>query len=189
VHDPFEQKPTLRGWIHAGTFPLAIVFGVVLLVFADGVDATWSSAVFVGSSLLLFGTSATYHRFDWSPRARVILKRFDHASIFVLIAGTYTPLSIMALPPDKGYLLLALVWSGALLGIGFRVFWISAPRWAYVPLYVLLGWAAVIYGMKRPNPIPGVFGFHETFHALTVVAFLCHWTGVFLLALDPLFGH
>jgi hemolysin III len=216
-YEQLEQKPTWRGWIHAVTFPLAIVLGVVLIVVADGSAAKWSSAVFVASSLLLFGISATYHRFHWGPRARVFLKRLDHANIFLLIAGTYTPLSIMALPPEKGYLLLALVWAGAAVGIGFRVFWISAPRWAYVPLYLLLGWAAVlyivdlftanaammvlvivgglaytagaiVYGMKRPNPIPGVFGFHEIFHTLTVVAFLCHWTGILLVAINPPFG-
>ena len=214
-----DPKPTWRGLIHAATFPIAIVLGVVLIVVADGPAAKWSSGVFVLSSLLLFGISATYHRFTWSDRTRVLLKRFDHANIFLLIAGTYTPLSIMALPPEKGYLLLVLVWSGALLGIGFRVFWINAPRWAYVPLYVMLGWAAVLYivdlftanaammvlvivgGLaytagaivyddehKKPNPVPGVFGFHEIFHTLTVVAFLCHWTGVLLVALDPPFG-
>ncbi|MER3389656.1 MAG: hemolysin III family protein [Microcella sp.] len=212
-----EEKPIWRGWIHAGTFPLAIVAGIVLLIVADGLAASLSSAVFMISSLLLFGISATYHRFHWSTRARILLKRFDHANIFLLIAGTYTPLSIMALPPEKGYVLLALVWAGALVGIGFRVFWISAPRWAYVPLYVLLGWAAVlylvdlfaaspammilvivgglaytagaiVYGLKRPNPVPGVFGFHEIFHTLTVVAFLCHWAGVLIIALDPPYG-
>ena len=144
----------------------------------------------------------------------MLLKRFDHANIFLLIAGTYTPLAVMALPFDKGALLLILVWSGALLGIGFRMFWIHAPRWLYVPLYLLLGWAAmmyvvdlvnanvammvlimvggaaysagaVIYAMKRPNPVPGVFGFHEIFHTLTLVAFLCHWTAVLLIALNP----
>jgi len=216
-YEQLEHKPTWRGWIHAGTFPLAIVAGVVLLIVADGAAATWSSAVFMTSSLLLFGISATYHRFHWGPRTRVLLKRFDHANIFLLIAGTYTPLAIMALPPEKGYLLLALVWSGAVLGIAARVFWITAPRWAYVPLYILLGWAAVlyivdlftanpvmmvliiigglaytvgavVYGLKRPNPVPGVFGFHEIFHTLTVVAFLCHWTGILLVALDPPFG-
>lgn len=216
-HPPVDGKPLWRGWIHAGTFPLAIVLGVVLLVVADGAAATWSSAVFMTTSLLLFGISATYHRFTWSERTRILLKRLDHANIFLLIAGTYTPLAVLALPPEKGYLLLALVWAGAALGIGFRVFWIHAPRWAYVPLYVLLGWAAVlymadlyvanpammvlvivgglaytagavIYGMKRPNPVPGVFGFHEIFHTLTVVAFLCHWAGILLVALDPPFG-
>jgi len=216
-HPPVEGKPVWRGWIHAGTFPLAIVLGIVLIALGDGPEARWSSAVFVLSSLLLFGISATYHRFTWSERTRVMLKRLDHANIFLLIAGTYTPLAILALPPEKGILLLVLVWAGAALGIGFRVFWITAPRWAYVPLYVLLGWAAmlyivdlyvanpammvlvivgglaytvgaVVYGLKRPNPVPGVFGFHEIFHTLTVVAFLCHWTGILLVALDPPFG-
>ncbi len=209
-----EPKPLWRGWIHTGTLPVAIAAGIVLVVLADGFSAKWSSAVFALTSILLFGISSLYHRFTWKPRTRVLLKRFDHANIFLLIAGTYTPLAVMALPFDKGFLLLILVWSGALLGIGFRMFWIHAPRWLYVPLYLLLGWAAmmyvvdlvnanvammvlimvggaaysagaVIYAMKRPNPVPGVFGFHEIFHTLTLVAFLCHWAAVLLIALSP----
>ncbi|SMH34139.1 hemolysin III [Rathayibacter oskolensis] len=212
-----EGKPSWRGWIHAGLFPLAAVAGVVLIGVADGTTAKWAAAVFTTTSLLLFGVSALYHRVDWSPRTKVILKRFDHANIFLLIAGTYTPLAALALPPSQGWLLLALVWAGALLGIGFRVFWISAPRWLYVPLYLLLGWAAVmylgplfeasaammilvlvgglcytvgavVYGFKRPNPVPGVFGFHEIFHALTAVAFLCHWTAALLVCIDPAYN-
>jgi hemolysin III len=162
----------------------------------------------------MFGTSASYHRVNWQPHTRVILKRLDHANIFVLIAGTYTPLGLLALPWSDGLWLLVAVWIGAGLGIGFRVFWVSAPRWLYVPLYLALGWAsvwylpqlfeanpamtilvilggvaytvgAIVYGMKRPNPVPGVFGFHEIFHVLTVAAFLCHWTAVLLIAVDP----
>lgn len=213
-HPAAEKKPTWRGWIHAGTFPLAIALGVVLIVLADGVAAKVSSSVFVASSLLLFGISALYHRFNWSEKARVLLKRMDHSNIFLLIAGSYTPLAVLSLPPAKATLLLSLVWGGALLGIGFRIFWIGAPRWLYVPLYVLLGWAAmmfivdffqanaitmtlilvgglfytagaVIYGLKRPNPFPGKFGFHEIFHTFTLLAFLCHWTGIFLVAINP----
>ncbi|MCU1526114.1 MAG: hemolysin family protein [Microbacteriaceae bacterium] len=209
-----EKKPTWRGWIHAGTFPLAIVLGVVLITLADGVAAKVSSAVFVISSLLLFGISALYHRFDWSEKTKRLLKRLDHSNIFLLIAGSYTPITVLSLPSDKAVLLLSLVWGGALLGIGFRIFWIGAPRWLYVPLYLLLGYAAlafivdfftanavmmtlillgglfytigaVVYGFKRPNPIPGVFGFHEIFHSLTLLAFLCHWTGIFLVATNP----
>src|SRR5690554_4510218 len=209
-----EAKPTWRGWIHAGTFPIAIVLGVVLLMLADGTAATVSSAVFVASSLLLFGVSALYHRLNWGPRGRRVLKRLDHANIFLLIAGSYTPITVLSLPEDKAVLLLCLAWGGALVGIGFRVFWIGAPRWLYVPLYVLLGWAAVMfiadffaanalmmslilvgglcytlgavfYGLKRPNPFPGKFGFHEIFHTLTLLAFLCHWTAIFLVATDP----
>ena len=216
AHDAqVDIRPTWRGWIHAGTFPVAIVAGVVLIAFAQGGAAKWAAAVFMATSLLLFGNSALYHRFDWSPKVKVVLKRIDHANILLLIAGTYTPLAVLALPPGKGSLLLVLVWSGALLGILFRVFWINAPRWLYVALYLLLGWAAVmymadllaanvammilvivggllytggaiIYALKKPNPWPGHFGFHEIFHVCTVLAFLCHWAACLLIAMAPL---
>ncbi|WP_311243051.1 hemolysin III family protein [Microbacterium sp. WCS2018Hpa-23] len=216
AHDAaVEIKPTWRGWIHAATFPIAIVCGVVLIIVAQGGAAKWAAAVFMATSLLLFGNSALYHRFDWSPKVKVVLKRIDHANILLLIAGTYTPLAVLALPPEKGALLLVLVWSGALLGILFRVFWINAPRWLYVALYLVLGWAAVmymadllvanaammvlvivggllytggaiVYALKKPNPWPGHFGFHEIFHVCTVLAFLCHWTACLLIALAPL---
>ena len=214
AYEKLDAKPTWRGWIHAGTFPAAIVLGVILIVLADGVAAKASSAIFVASSLLLFGISALYHRFTWGERTRVLLKRFDHSNIFLLIAGSYTPITVLCLPTDKAIILLSLVWGGALIGISFRVFWIGAPRWLYVPIYVLLGWAAmmfvvdffqanwimmtlifaggifytlgaVFYGLKRPNPFPGKFGFHEIFHTLTLLAFLCHWTGIFLVATNP----
>jgi hemolysin III len=214
AYDALEAKPTWRGWIHAGTFPLAIVLGVILIVAADGAAARISSSVFVASSLLLFGNSALYHRIDWKPTTKAVFKRIDHANIFLLIAGSYTPITVLALPHDKSVLLLWLVWCGAGLGILFRVFWIGAPRWLYVPLYLLLGYAslifivdffqadaammtlilvgglfytvgAVIYGMKRPNPFPGKFGFHEIFHTLTLLAFLCHWAGIFIVATNP----
>jgi len=210
-----EIKPTWRGWIHAGTFPVAIAAGIVLIALAQGAPAKWAAAVFMVTSLLLFGNSALYHRFNWKPRTKAILKRIDHANILLLIAGTYTPLATLALPPGKGVLLLVLVWSGALLGILFRVFWIHAPRWLYVALYLLLGWAAVmyivdlvradvammvlvcaggllysagavVYALKKPNPWPGKFGFHEIFHVCTVLAFLCHWTACLLISLNPL---
>jgi len=213
---PAELKPTWRGWIHAGTFPLTVVAGVVLLVLAKGAAATWSSLVFVVSSLLLFGVSALYHRIAWKPRSKLLLKRFDHANIFLLIAGSYTPITVLALPPQKATLLLVLIWAGALCGIAFRMFWIGAPRWLYVPLYLAMGWGAlafivdffeanalmmtlilvgglcysvgaVVYGLKKPNPVPGVFGFHEVFHTLTVVAFLCHWVAILLIATHPLY--
>jgi len=209
-----EIRPTWRGWLHAAIFPVAIVAGIILIVVAEGATAKWSAAVFMASSLLLFGNSALYHRFDWKPRTKAILKRIDHANIVILIAGTYTPLAVLALPPDQGTLLLVLVWSGALAGILFRIFWIDAPRWLYVALYLVLGWAAVMYmpqlfqanptmmilviiggllytvgavayALKKPNPWPGHFGFHEIFHLCTVLAFLCHWTACLLVALDP----
>ena len=209
-----EIKPTWRGWIHAATFPVAIAAGIVLIVLAQGAPAKWASAVFMATSLLLFGNSALYHRFDWKPRTKAILKRIDHANILLLIAGTYTPLAVLALDTPETILLLSLVWGGAILGILFRVFWINAPRWLYVALYLLLGWAAVmyivplfqasaammilviiggllytagavVYAIKKPNPWPGTFGFHEIFHVCTVLAFLCHWTACLLIALEP----
>jgi len=209
-----EVKPLLRGWFHLGALPIVAFLGLVLVALAEGPAATWSSVAFAISSLLMFGTSASYHRIEWSPRARAVLKRLDHANIFVLIAGTYTPIGFSALPWSDGLWLLIAVWIGAGLGIVFRVFWLGAPRWLYVPLYLALGWAsvwympqlfavnvpmtilvivgglaysvgAVIYGLKKPNPVPGVFGFHEIFHVLTVVAFLCHWAAVLLIAMNP----
>ena len=209
-----DIRPTWRGWIHAATFPIAIAAGIVLIVLAQGAAAKWACAVFMATSLLLFGNSALYHRFDWGPKTRAVLKRIDHANILLLIAGTYTPIAVLALPTDKAIILLSLVWGGAILGILFRVFWIDAPRWLYVALYLVLGWAAVmymvdlfqanaammilvivggvlytlgavVYALKRPNPWPGHFGFHEIFHVCTVLAFLCHWTACLLIALNP----
>jgi hemolysin III len=213
--DALERKPSWRGWIHTGVLPVVIAGGIILLVLANGIPAKLAATVFFVGSFLLFGNSALYHRFNWKERTKKILKRIDHANIFLLIASSYTPMAVLALPRDKGIVLLITVWAGALLGIFFRVFWISAPRWLYVPLYVALGWAAmfyvvdfysfngiamnliligglcytvgaVIYGFKGPNPFPGHFGFHEIFHTLTVIAFICHWVAVLLVSLTPL---
>lgn len=212
-----EIKPTWRGWIHTGILPIAIAGGIVLLILAEGIPAKIASAIFFASSVLLFGTSALYHRFNWGPKAKVTLKRIDHSNIFLLIAGSYTPITLLALPRDKGLLLMIAIWSTALLGIGFRVFWINAPRWLYVIIYLAMGWAAVVYmidlynannlmmilivaggllyslgavvyAMKKPNPFPGNFGFHEIFHSATVLAFLCHWVAVLLIVLNPIPG-
>ncbi|ROQ38524.1 hemolysin III [Frondihabitans sp. PhB188] len=212
IPSALEVKPTWRGWIHAATFPVAIALGVLLVCLANGAPAKASTAIYFGTSLLLFGISATYHRFNWKPKAKLLLKRLDHSNIFLLIAGTYTPIAVLSLDRPQATTLLWIVWSGALAGIAFRVFWTSAPRWLYTPLYVLLGVGALLfvremvannpasmilvltggllyiigavcYGTKRPNLVPGVFGFHELFHALTVAAFLCHWTAVLLVAI------
>lgn len=212
-----EVRPTWRGWLHAGTFPVAIAAGIVLIVLAEGAAAKWSAAIFMATSLMLFGNSALYHRFDWKPKTKAVLKRIDHANILLLIAGTYTPLGVLALPPEQGTLLLTIVWSGTVVGILFRVFWIGAPRWLYVALYLVLGWAAVmyivplfqastammtlviiggllytagavVYALKKPNPWPGKFGFHEIFHLCTVLAFLCHWTAALIISLAPAYN-
>ena len=201
-------KPHLRGWLHAGTFPLAVAAGIVLVVLAEGTRATVATAIYAASAALLFGVSAVYHRGHWSPRTEVLLKRLDHSNIFLIIAGTYTPFSLLLLDDDKGRTLLWLVWGAALAGIAFRVLWVGAPRWLYTPVYIGLGWVAVfylkdildsggvavvtllaiggllysvggvVYALKRPNPSPRWFGFHEVFHALTLVAFVSHYIAV-----------
>lgn len=212
-----EKKPSWRGWIHTGVLPIAIAGGIVLIALAEGLVAKIAAAVFFGCSILLFGTSAIYHRFNWGPKAKLALKRIDHANIFLLIAGSYTPITLLALPQDKGLMLIVAIWTTALLGIGFRVFWIGAPRWLYVIIYIAMGWAAiafvndllsanfammvliliggllytlgaVVYAMKNPNPFPGQFGFHEIFHSFTVLAFLCHWSAVLIISLNPIAG-
>ncbi len=203
-------KPHLRGWLHAGAFPIVTIASVVLVVLAPTTPARLASAVFGLTAVLLFGTSALYHRGNWSPKTARLLKRFDHSNIFLIIAGSYTPLSILLLPAGKATALLWLVWGGALLGVMFRIFWIGAPRWLYIPAYFLLGWAAVfylpdfarrggltvmtlvivggvlytvggiVYAFKRPNPLPRWFGFHEIFHAFTLAAFTAHFVGISL---------
>jgi hemolysin III len=201
-------KPKLRGWFHAGTFPLAVAAGIVLIALAPTTAASVECAVFAVSSWLLFGVSGVYHRGTWSPQVYAVLRRLDHTNIFLIIAGTYTPLALVLLPRHSAILLLSLVWGGALLGIGMRVFWLSAPRWVYVPCYLALGWAAVfylasfqriggsgvvgliiaggllysagavVYALKRPNPSPKWFGFHEIFHVCTIAAFACHYVAI-----------
>lgn len=203
-----EVKPKLRGWLHAVTAPLALAGGIVLIVLSPNATTRVGSAVFATTALLLFGVSAVYHRGTWSPKVWAFLRRFDHANIFLLIAGSYTPFSLLLLEDPKRTILLATVWAGAFLGVLFRVFWVHAPRWLYTPIYIAMGWAAVfffrdfaenagtavivllvvggllytlgglVYGLKRPNPSPEWFGFHEVFHLLTIAAFATHYIGV-----------
>ncbi|WP_066584882.1 PAQR family membrane homeostasis protein TrhA [Cellulomonas timonensis] len=202
-------KPRLRGWLHAGMFPLVVVASIVLVATAPTFTARWSCTVFGITSMLLFGTSGVYHRGTWSPRVTGVLRRLDHSNIFLIIAGTYTPLAALLLPPRTRDILLIVVWSGAVLGLLARVLWLGAPRWVYTPIYVALGcvalgflpqfweapggvpavWliiacgvayiaGAVVYALKRPNPSPRWFGFHEVFHALTIIGFTCTYVAV-----------
>lgn len=207
-----EIKPKLRGWLHAGTWPVALAAFIVLIVLSPGRDNKIGAAVFMASALLMFGVSAVYHTGSWRPGVHATLRRWDHANIFLLIAGSYTPFSLLLLEPREATILLWVVWSGAILGVLFRVFWVGAPRWLYVPIYIALGWAAVIYlgdfarsastavlvlmivggglyslggvvyGLKKPDPFPRWFGFHEVFHTLTIAAFITHYIGVSIAA-------
>ncbi|MBC9225931.1 hemolysin III family protein [Aeromicrobium sp. 636] len=206
-----EMKPRLRGWLHAATAPLALISFLIMLVFADSLAARAGAAVFMLSALLLFGVSAVYHTVPWRERAKQVLRRLDHSNIFIMIAGSYTPFSLLLLNERQTITLLSLVWGGAILGVLFKVFWLSAPRWVYVPLYLALGWAALIYlpdfmaaasttvfamlvlggifytvgalvyAFQWPDPNPRWFGYHEVFHALTIAAFIVHYIGVSFL--------
>lgn len=206
-----ELKPRLRGQLHAVMVPIALVAGIVQVVLAPTTAGRIGAAVFCFGSVLLFTVSACYHTRTWSDRTRVLLKRWDHANIFVLIACSYTPFALLLLSPDSARTLLVIVWTGALLGAAFQVFWVHAPRWLYVPIYVGLGWAAifwagefadagrpvalalivlggvlytigaVVYGVKKPNPAPAWFGFHEIFHTMTIAAYVAHYVGVWLV--------
>lgn len=146
VHETLaEVKPKLRGRSHLILTPLALAGGIVLICLSPTTTTRIGSAVFAASALLLFGVSAVYHTGTWSPRVWAALRRFDHANIFVLIAGSYTPLTLILLDGAQRVVLLTTVWACALLGVLFRVFWIGAPRWLYTPLYMGLGWAAVFF--------------------------------------------
>ncbi|MGA9747342.1 MAG: hemolysin III family protein [Nocardioides sp.] len=203
-----EVKPKLRGWLHLVTAPLSLAAGIVLVALSPNATTRIGSAIFATTAMVLFTVSAIYHRGTWSPRIWAFLRRFDHANIFLLIAGTYTPFSLLLLEGRNQVILLTTVWTGAVLGVLFRVFWADAPRWLYTPIYVALGWAAifffpdfvdgtgaavltlmivggalytvggVVYGFQKPNPFPRWFGFHEVFHTLTIAAFATHYVGV-----------
>jgi hemolysin III len=205
-------KPKLRGWLHAVTFPLAVAAGIVLVTLAPGGRAKATTAIFAITAALLFGVSALYHRGRWSPATQAALKRLDHANIFLIIAGTYTPFTALLLEGKQARTLLWIVWAGALAGVAFRVLWVGAPRWLYTPVYVALGWVAafylpeflhgggvavlvllivggalysfggLVYAAKRPDPSPRWFGFHEIFHALTLAAFVVHYVAVSMVA-------
>ncbi|WP_102161430.1 PAQR family membrane homeostasis protein TrhA [Zhihengliuella halotolerans] len=204
-----EFKPRLRGWIHAAMVPIALAAGIVLIALAPGTLGKATTSIYALTGLLLFSVSAVYHRGNWSPKVRLVLKRLDHTNIMLIIAGSYTPLAAFLLPQDKATWLLAGVWSGALAGIAFRLFFTHAPRWLYVPVYILLGLAslifigdffaasvpaavlvcvggaayiagAIFYALKRPNLHLEWFGFHELFHAFTVGGFVCHYIAIMI---------
>lgn len=138
-------KPKLRGWLHLGMAPLALAAGIVLVVLSPTTTARVTTSIFAASSVLLFTVSAIYHRGNWSPRVAGVLRRLDHSNIFAIIAGTYTPLTVLLLPTSTATTLMWIIWGGAILGLLGRVFWLDAPRWLYTPIYVALGAAAMGY--------------------------------------------
>jgi hemolysin III len=206
VHPRDALRPRLRGWLHLVAAPVALVAGIVLIACAT--HHRIAVTIYTVSVVGLFSTSAAYHRLTWTPRARQIMKRLDHSMIFVLIAGSYTGFGATALSGRDQQIVLTTVWTGALFGIAFRVLWPGAPRWVLTPAYIALGWVAIFfmgaiidgggvtaavlmmvgggfyslgaaaYATRRPDPRPHIFGYHEVFHACTLVGAACHYAGI-----------
>jgi hemolysin III len=200
-------RPRLRGVLHAVAFLVSCVVGALFVAYAP-VGTELASAVFAVSVSVMLGTSTLYHRITWRPALRLWMRRADHAAIFLLIAGTYTPVALIGLHGAWRTTTLAVVWTGAALAALTKFCWVGAPKWFSVAFGIALGWiavvalpqlarnegltplfllaaggiaytaGAVVYAMRRPNPSPGVFGYHELFHALTIVALSCQYVAI-----------
>jgi hemolysin III len=205
---PQRARPRLRGVFHQYAFVASVLLGVPLIVTASTQTARFASAAFAVSVAAMFGVSAVYHRVTWRPRPRAWLARVDHAAIYLLIAGTYTPYALLALSGAWRVVVLAVVWSGAAAAIALKFIWVRAPKVLAAGIGVVLGWAgvvalpeligqlgagaaglllaggvlytsgAVVYALRRPDPAPTVFGYHELFHALVVAGVVCHYASV-----------
>jgi hemolysin III len=206
-------KPRMRGVLHQYSFFVSLVLGSALVILAPDGRARLAASIYAFAVSALLGTSALYHRVTWRPRARAWMRRLDHSMIFVLIAGTYTPFSLLVLHGSLANAILIVVWAGALGGIVLNLVWVTAPKWLTATVYVALGWVAVaampalahelgavgvslvmfggllytagavIYALGRPNPAPATFGYHEIFHVLVVAAAAAHFAVVAFYAL------
>jgi hemolysin III len=206
--DPIPARPRLRGRLHQAGFVAACLAGAALVATADG-QRLLAAAVFASSAAAMLGASALYHRVTWSTtRARLVMRRLDHAGIYLLIAGTYTPVGLLSLHGTLQRVVLAVVWSGAAAAILTKLCWVQAPKWLSAVLGLALGWVAVaalpqlsvtagpaavallgagglaytagaiVYARRRPDPVPTVFGYHELFHALTLLALACQYVAI-----------
>jgi|SRR3954447_5478037 hemolysin III len=201
------ERPLLRGALHGIAFAAALVVGVLLVVFSRE-SRILPATVFAASAVLMLGTSTLYHRVSWTPKVRLWMRRADHAAIFLLIAGTYTPVALISLSGDLRLTILIVVWTGAVAGAISKFCWVAAPKWLSAVVGLALGWigvivlprfahqegiapvillaagglaytaGAIVYATKRPDPLPRVFGYHELFHALTIVALACQYVAI-----------
>jgi hemolysin III len=202
------ERPLLRGVLHQWAFAVAVGVGALLVVAADGTRATFAATVFACSVATMLGASALYHRVTWAPSWRLWMRRVDHAGIYLLIAGTYTPVGLLVVHGALRGIVLAIVWSGAVAAIALKFVWVAAPKWLSAVIGIALGWVgvvampqiwthagaaavvllaagglaytvgAVVYALKRPRLAPRVFGYHELFHALTLVAVTCQYVAI-----------
>jgi hemolysin III len=208
-------KPRLRGVFHQYAFFVSLASGTLLVLLAATTKASVAAAIYAASVSALFGVSALYHRVTWNGPARRRLRRLDHAMIFLLIAGTYTPVGLLVLSGTLATVVLAIVWGGAVAGTILELAWTGAPRWLGGTVYLALGWVAVVampqlfaqlgmaggllivagglaysvgaavYALRRPDPVPAVFGYHEVFHLLVIAGVAAHFLAISLFALPP----
>jgi hemolysin III len=208
VASPPPSRPLLRGVLHEVAFAAALVTGTLLIIGADGARRQVAAAVFAGSVAACFGASALYHRVSWTPRLRPWLRRVDHAGIYLLIAGTYTPVCLLVLDGAWRLTVLLTVYLFTALAIVFKFAWVGGPKWLTAAIGLALGWGglavlpqlvvqlnpgavvllgvggllytvgALIYARRWPDPAPTVFGYHEVFHALTIVAVACQYVAI-----------
>jgi len=200
-------RPRMRGMLHLGGFALACLVAIPFLVPLEGRRLAAATA-FAASAAVMLGASALYHRVTWTPRARMWMRRVDHAGVYLLIAGTYTPVGLLRLHGAMQTVVLTVVWAGAAAAILAKLCWVRSPKWLSAVFGITLGWAgvaafpqleqeagpaavallaaggiaytvgAIVYARKRPDPIPAVFGYHEVFHALTLVALACQYVAI-----------
>jgi hemolysin III len=209
-------RPILRGWLHVGALLAIAVGGPLLVIHAPGTASAAALAVYTATLVALFGVSAAFHRVRWGPAGRRRMRRADHSTIFLGIAGTYTAVAVLALSGWAEILVLCLVWAGTAVGIVVRQVWLDLPKWAVAIPYVVVGWCAVVvvpqllsglgvggfvlvaaggaaysvgalvYARRRPDPFPGVFGYHEVFHACTVIGAALQFAAIAAFALPGL---
>jgi hemolysin III len=205
---PQRDKPKLRGVLHQAAFVIALALAPFMVIAADGGRPRLAAAVFAGSVAACFGASALYHRVTWTPRVRLWMRRIDHAGVYLLIAGTYTPVSLLVLTGAWRPVVLTIVWAGAAAAIVLKLVWVAAPKSLTAAIGIALGWVAVValpqlitrlspaavillmvggltytagavvYARRRPDPAPAVFGYHELFHALTIVGVACQYVAI-----------
>jgi hemolysin III len=213
AHPEVRVKPRLRGVLHQYAFFVSLASGALLVLLAATTRASVAAAVYAASVSALFGVSALYHRITWTVPARRRMRRLDHATIFLLIAGTYTPVGLLVLQGTLATVVLVVVWGGAVAGIGLELAWTKAPTWLGGTVYLALGWVAVVampqlfarlgvagglllvagglaysagaavYALRRPDPAPAVFGYHEVFHLLVIAGVAAHFLAISRYAL------
>lgn len=201
-------RPLLRGVFHQIAFSASLVIGTLLIVGADGARRHVAASVFAGAVATCFGVSALYHRITWTPRLRLWMRRADHAGVYLLIAGTYTPVCLLVLTGAWRWAVAAIVWAGAGAAAVLKFVWVAAPKWLAAAIGITLGWlaiaimpqlatrldpagvallgagglmytvGAIVYARRRPDPVPAVFGYHELFHVLTLIAVSCQYVAI-----------